>query len=233
MATVPVCRSQRPASPMSARRRAVTGGIRWRRTSQARASSVRNVRLSSSASPRQSCAVTGRSPSMAGRQSPVSATVRSTWARTAARSSPRSCTRVIPGGGGTGGVVGSTCGNGTASCRATEWSTRPGRSAEIATSTIVRPVPTRSRSPSGSWSVQGSSRRPEAASSSGAQSVPALAPVASTTARATIVAPLVVPSSRRTTSRSPRRSTPTTLACRRTSRALAGYSVAVRSRPST
>ena len=46
------------------------------------------------------------------RGSPVAglATVLSTWACTAARSSSRSCVRVMPGGGGTGGVVGSTCG---------------------------------------------------------------------------------------------------------------------------
>ena len=227
--TVPVCRIHRPASSTAARRSAVTGGMRWRWASQARASSARKVWRSSSERPRHSWAVTGRRPSMAARQSPVSATVRSTCARTVARTSARECRRVMPGGGGTGGVVGSTWWAGTTSWRETVWSVRPGRSAAMATSTMVRPVPTRSRSPSGRVSVHGSRSRPDATRASGAQSVPAFAPVASTTARAT----MVCPSSRRTTRRSPRRSMPTTPASRRTRRALAGYSAAVRSRPST
>ena len=56
------------------------------------------------------------------------------YARSASveRSVSRSWVRVIPGGGGTGGVVGSTCGCGTASVRETTWMVRSGRSAALA-----------------------------------------------------------------------------------------------------
>ena len=73
--SVPVWRTSLPASVISASRPAVTGGIRWRCTPHVREWSVRKRRLSSSSIPCQSWAVTGRSPSIAARQSPVSSTV--------------------------------------------------------------------------------------------------------------------------------------------------------------
>ena len=105
--------------------------------------------------------------------------------------------RVMPGGGGTSGVVGNRCAAGTRSCRETVCRVRPGRSAAIATSTMVSPVPTSRRSPSGSSSVQGSATS-ALLSPAGAQSVPGEDPVASTTARATIGCP----DERRTVNRS-------------------------------
>ncbi len=223
-------RTSRPDDAIERSRSAVTGGIRWRTTPHARECSARKRRLSSSPSPCHSCAVTGRSPSTAARQSPVSSTVWSTCAVTAACSSSRVPIRVMPGGGGTAGVVGRRCTPGTRSCRDTECSVRSGRSAEMARSTMVRPVPTSSRSPSGSSWVHGSpTRRGEPASVSGAQAVPGREPVARTTARATIDCP----PERRTTNRSPRRSMPRADSCRRSRRALPGYSAAVVSRPAT
>ena len=133
--------------------------------------------------------------------------------------------RVMPGGGGTIGVVGSRCAAGTRSWRETVCSFRPGRSAAIATSTMVRPVPTSRRSPSGSSSVQGSATS-ALLSPAGAQSMPGEDPVASTTARAT----MVCPDERRTVNRSLRRAIPTTASSRRSRRALPGYSDAVCSR---
>ena len=79
-----------------------------------RACSARKRRLSSSRQPCHSWAVTGRSPSTAARQSPVSSTVCSTCAATAALQLVEGAwIRVMPGGGGTAGVVGSRCGSGT------------------------------------------------------------------------------------------------------------------------
>ena len=149
--TVPVWRTSRPESAIASSRPAVTGGIRWRWTSQLRAWSARKRRLSSSSSPCQSWAVTGRSPSIAG--APVAGLVDGAADVGVARrgAARRACAmRVMPGGGGTAGVVGTRCTSGTRSCRETVCSVRPGRSAAIATSTMVRPVPTSSRSPSGS-----------------------------------------------------------------------------------
>ena len=208
----------------------MAGAIRCRCTSHERASSAMKRRLSASDRPRHSWEVTGRSPSIAARQSPVLATVSSTCAVRVERSVSRSWVRVMPGGGGTGGVVGSTWGCGTASVRETTWMVRSGRSALIARSTMVRPEPSISTSPtSGIACVHGSAtRRASAASSGGAHPVPGRLLVASTTARASSCSP----SESSTTNPSPDRLMSATSAWRRTSRALPGNSVAVVSRPS-
>ena len=209
-AMVPRWRSSRPALAIASKRRAVAGAMRWRWTSQLRASSAMKRRLSASDRPRHSWAVTGRRPSIAARQSPVASTVVSTWAAMVDRSASRSWMRVTPGGGGTGGVVGSTCGCGTASVRETTCTVRSGRSALIARSTMVRPEPSMSTSPtSGIGCVHGSATsRASSASPAGAQPVPGLLLVASTTARASMRSP----SERSTTNPSPASAMSTTSA---------------------
>ena len=155
-------RPSRCAGRAGRRRRSRPAGARSPATSGAGGSpTCERARRGSGACPPRtrpchSCAVTGRRPSIAARQSPVSSTVRSTWASTTRCSSSSVPIRVMPGGGGTIGVVGIRCAAGTRSCRETVCRVRPGRSAAIATSTMVRPVPTSRRSPSGSSSVQGS-----------------------------------------------------------------------------
>ena len=100
--------ASRPAVAIGVEARArSTGAIRWRCTSQVRASSAMKRRLSASDRPRHSWAVTGRRPSIAARQSPVASTVAlDVCVSIVERSASRSWVRVTPGGGGTGGSRG-------------------------------------------------------------------------------------------------------------------------------
>ena len=183
---------------------AVTGGIRCRRTSQARASSARKVAVVL-AQPAPQLGGDGTQP--VDRRAPVAGARRRCARRarcTVARASSRSWARVMPGGGGTGrgggqhvrarhGVVprdrvqvpsGPVGGD-----RDVDHGQAGADQQQVAARGLAGP---RVGEPAGRRREPG--RCPVGAGP---------APVASTTARATIE-PAVVPSSRRTTNRSPR-----------------------------
>ena len=191
-----------PSARSRATAAAVPGGIRCRWRSHQAASVLRKSARSSGPRQDHRAAVSGRRVSKAGRQSRVSRTAAVTVSRTRVRSSSRSAGAVPAAtaasgalGAGVGGLALVECAAGTRPRRDTACRVRPGRARVSATSTMVRPVPTSSTSPSiaASWSSRSSApgahgsatNRSEVASASGAQAVPgAKMPGASTIASA-------------------------------------------------
>ena len=101
---------------------------------------------------------------MAARQSPVSVDGVGDVRVEDVLSSSRVRLRVMPGGVCTAGVVRQAAHPGTRSWRDTVGRGRPGRSAEMARSTMVSPAPTSSRSPSGAPGSRGGDQAVERSS---------------------------------------------------------------------
>ena len=202
-ATSPAASVSVPVSRSAATTSAEPGGIRWRTRPHALASVRRNSVRSSSSSRCQSAWTTVRSPSTAGRQSPVDRWTRAMCSLTCRRYS----SRVEPQSSISGIAAScswSACRFGSSPWRETAWTRRSGRCdgpvSDSTTSTMVSPVPT-SRTSAGPTAsrrttsmapgAQGSgTKNGERCSDSGAQPTPGgFSPVARTTASPTTTRP--------------------------------------------